>query len=175
MTARQKKQIAERLRSAREKLEITQTALAKQSKVGRSAIVHYENAQAIPGGMELIKLCKVLDITPNYILSGTEQFRTSQEPETALLSDDMVTMFFRVAMCLTSLSPEIRESVSSLLMTLVKQKMSNKDYADFIAMTDNIAQDMNEAGLDFEKIFDQMDNDIDLDKLNKRLEKKTKK
>ena len=175
MTARQKKQIAERLRSARERLEITQTTLAKKSKVGRSAIVHYENAQAIPGGMELIKLCKVLDITPNYILSGSEQFRESQEPETALLSDDMMTLFFRVVICLTSLSPEIRESVSSLLMSLVKQKMSNKDYADFMAMTDNLAQDMRKAGFDPDKLFAQMDNDIDIDKLNKHLEKKTKK
>ncbi len=175
MTARQKKQIAERLRSARERLEITQTALAKQSKVGRSAIVHYENAQAIPGGMELIKLCKVLDITPNYILSGTEQFRVSKEPEAALLTDDLMTLMMRVFFCLTTLNSDVRESVSALLMSLVKQKLSKNDYENFVAMIDDLVPAMKESGFDPEKIFDQMDNDIDLDKLNKRLEKKTKK
>ena len=175
MTARQKKQIAERLRSARERLEITQAALAKKSGVGRSAIVHYENAQAIPGGMELIKLCKVLDITPNYILSGSEQFRKSQEPESALDTDDFLTLMMRVMFCLLSLDTEVRESASTFLMSLVKQKLSKKEYADFNAMVDDIVPAMKDSGFDPEKLYAQMDNDIDIDKLNKRLEKKTKK
>lgn len=170
-----KEKIAERLRASRKTLEMTQTELAKQSGVGRSAIVHYENGKAVPGGMELIKLSKVLAITPNYILSGSERFRGSQVSESDLLTDDNFTMMSSAVLCLSCLSREVQDSVLGLMMNLVKQKLSKKEYKDFVTLTDNFAQNMRAVGFDPEKLMTQMDKDIDLDALNERLENQIKK
>ena len=67
-------QIAERLKKAREGLMLTQQQVADRARVSRSALVHYEKGNVIPGGPELIGLAKALKLTPNYILSGSEFF-----------------------------------------------------------------------------------------------------
>ena len=59
-----KSAIAERLREARHSRELSQTSLAKEAGLSRSAIVHYENANAVPGGLELLKLAKALGVSP---------------------------------------------------------------------------------------------------------------
>ena len=169
-----KKKIAERLRAARETLEITQTELAKQSGVGRSAIVHYENGKAIPGGMELIKLSKVLDITPNYILSGSEQFRESTEPEHALATEEFIPLMIRVGLCLASLDRDVRESVSELLMSLVKQKASKKDYENFSTFADDIAHVITENIPDLEKLGNELGESGRFDSLTQALESLSK-
>lgn len=52
--------------------------------------------------------------------------------------------------------------------------MNKKDYEDFVAITGDLVPAMKESGFDIEKLMTQMDKDIDLDMLNKRLENKIK-
>jgi len=84
-----KSQIAERLKSAREGLALTQQQVADKARVSRSAVVHYEKGNVIPGGPELIGLAKALKVTPNYILSGSEGFFDSTAPEHALAAREV--------------------------------------------------------------------------------------
>jgi transcriptional regulator with XRE-family HTH domain len=127
----QKAKIGERLKDARDGLKLTQAALAKLAGVGRSTIVHYETGKILPGGMELIKLAKALNVSPNYILSGSERFFDSEEPEHVLASGDVAVMASRVVICLMALDQDVRESFSALLMSLIKQKLGAVRYEAF--------------------------------------------
>ena len=150
----QKAKIGERLRSARDGLKLTQAALAKQAGVGRSTIVHYETGKILPGGMELIKLAKALNVSPNYILSGTERFFDSEEPEHVLASGDVAVMAPRVVLCLMALDQDVRESFSSLLMNMIKQKLDSDQYEQFSMMLNALEPYMRKLMPDMSDEFD---------------------
>lgn len=161
----EKRRIADRLRQARESLKLTQAEVARKSGLGRSAITHYENAKAVPGGMELIKLAQALETTPNFILSGSKRFHPSSAPEHLLATTDETALIARISFCLLALDREVRESVSALLMALVKQRLASTEYELFkkalAAMTPFTAGMMP----DVEKLLDRMKDEGKLDSL----------
>jgi transcriptional regulator with XRE-family HTH domain len=124
--------IAERLRQARRDLKLTQAALAEATGLSRSAIVHYEKGNAVPGGLELGKLATALHRSPNYLLSGTEEYFSSSGPEHALVGEDITVTIPRATMCLMALPRDIQESVSALLMGLVRKEMGSVKFAAFL-------------------------------------------
>ena len=124
--------IAERLKSARLALGLTQAQLAAKAGLSRSAVVHYEKKKAVPGGLELIKLAKALDQSPNRLLSGVESFFDSEKTEYALVSDNLDETAVKMGMCLMALDRETQERISSLLMALVKARMTAQEFAEFV-------------------------------------------
>lgn len=166
----EKEKIAERLRKGREDAGLTQVELAKKSGLGRSAIMHYENAKAVPGGMELIKLANALELSPNFILIGKEKFTDSLEPEYALTTKEYVPLMMRVMLCLMTLDSEVRESFSGFLMSLVKQKMSKKDFKDFNKVTDIMASGLLEMVPELEAQIETLGKGGHFDQLIKALE-----
>ena len=122
--------IGKRLKRERDARELSQAALAKKADISRSAIAHYETGKVIPGGPELIKLADALEITPNFILSGSDEYFPSKEPEHALDVDDM-TLILQMTLCFNQLDREIRKKFSALLVTLVKEGMTDSEYQEF--------------------------------------------
>jgi transcriptional regulator with XRE-family HTH domain len=163
VTKKEKQDIAKRLRAARDDLGMTQAELAKKAGLGRSTVVHYENAAAIPGGVELIKIAKVLHKTPNYLLSGAEDFYISQEPEHALAGDDIEALVPRMTICIMVLDRDIREKMSELLMSLVKQKLNKKEYADFLEAMNMINTSMPDITSGAESLVDTLIDEGKLD------------
>jgi transcriptional regulator with XRE-family HTH domain len=123
--------ISERLRKARVDAKLTQAALAKRAGLGRSAVIHYEQGNAVPGGLELIKLAKALCRSPNFLLGGDESFFESPEPELSLARTDEA-LHQRITICLMVLDREVRERVSALLIALVRAKKTREEFAQFL-------------------------------------------
>ena len=128
----EREQIAERLKNARNDLRLTQMELAEKAGLGRSTIMHYENAKAAPGAMELLSLAKVLEMSPNYILSGKERFIKEKDEEELLDSQDHMCNSVRVAMCLATLEPEVQDNFSNLLLSMVKGRIGDKEFKKFM-------------------------------------------
>lgn len=137
-----KTQIAERLKKAREGLGFTQQQVADKAGVSRSAVVHYEKANVVPGGQELIGLAKALKLTPNFILSGSEGFFDSTAPEHALAVKDEPEHLraARVALCIQALDREVAEAVSALLMVLVKAKLPKNQHTALMKTMEGISR-----------------------------------
>jgi transcriptional regulator with XRE-family HTH domain len=133
--------IAGRLRKAREDLGLSQVALAKSAGISRSAIVRYEKAEVVPGGLKLSKLAEALGMSPNELLSGTDAYFPSQQPEHALAGRSLPATYIRVTMCLMALEPKIQEEVSALLLAMVEAKKSKAEFAEFL----EAIQDVNAA------------------------------
>ena len=59
------------LRRARERLGFTQIGLAKESGIGQPVISRHENfnSSATPSQIDLVKYCRVLEITPKDLMS----------------------------------------------------------------------------------------------------------
>lgn len=149
-----KEQIAERLRDAREDAELTQMELAKKASVGRSTIMHYENAKAVPGGMELLKLSKALDVSVNHILTGKERYRKSTEEELSFDSPEALRLQFLVMFSITALEPDLRDKFAELLMGMARQRIGQEDFNALERISGALAESVQNAMPDFMNVFD---------------------
>ena len=148
--------MGERIKQARTSLELTQVALAKKASLSRSAVVHYEQGNAVPGGVELIKLAEALNVSPNYLLSGSDNFFESQSIEHALASDNPQIVTATTAICLSALDREVRESISAMVMALVKAKLNKRDYQELTKAISFIGQSVPQMMPGIEKVADEM-------------------
>jgi transcriptional regulator with XRE-family HTH domain len=169
-----KTQIAERLKTAREELALTQQQVADKARVSRSAVVHYEKGNVIPGGSELIGLAKALKITPNYILSGSEGFFDSSAQEHALASQEVDTAIrvARVGICMEALDREVAEALSALVMAMVKAKLPKSKYPGFIKALDALSETMVGFGPEFEVLVENKATEGAFDHLAESLTEK---
>ncbi len=150
------KQIAERIRARRKALELTQEGLAQRAGIGRSAVIHYEQGNAVPGSLELSKLARALGLSPNFILSGSEEFFPSATPDHALAQGDMNLMAPMVALCMMVLGRETAERVSALLVSLVKQKLSKSEFKEFNSAIQAIGASLPEIEKDMQGMADKI-------------------
>lgn len=61
-------QIQQRLAEVIRQSGLTQTELARRLKVTQSSIAHYKKGDKLPALDTLANLCKILDVSPAYIL-----------------------------------------------------------------------------------------------------------
>jgi transcriptional regulator with XRE-family HTH domain len=116
--------IAERIKQARLKLAITQDAMARKAGLSRSAYIHYEQGNAIPGGLELLKLSRALGKSPNYLLSGSDLFFTDSKKHEASAVINPHTAVLRLAMTLPMLDAELVQALANTTMALVCAKLT---------------------------------------------------
>lgn len=64
--------ISVELRNAREAKGLSFSDLHRLTDISRTTLHDYESGRSKPGARELIKLCHVLEVSPNRILLGTE-------------------------------------------------------------------------------------------------------
>ena len=131
--------IAKRLKATRLALGLTQAQLATNAGLNRNTVVHYERGNAVPGAIELIKLAKALRQSPNQLLSGAEAFFDSESSEPLLVSDDFEATAMRITICLMALDREIQQWIAGLLMSLVKSKKTNAEFAEFKTAIQQVA------------------------------------
>jgi transcriptional regulator with XRE-family HTH domain len=165
-----KAKIAERLRKARDELGLTQTELAKTAGISRSAVVHYETAGTVPGGLELIKLSKTLNVTPNYLLSGSEAFLDSGKPEHVLATDDQQLLVARMSICFLALDKPVREKMSELVISMVQQKLSTDEFELLMTVMDELGSAMKGNAAEMEKVVDAMFPETDFPKTTQKAE-----
>lgn len=77
--------IGDRIKSARQFNDLNQKELADKIGVGRTAVTNYEKNHVFPTALGLIKLCKVLNVWPEYIL-GLSPYMNQEQLEDALYS-----------------------------------------------------------------------------------------
>lgn len=68
-----------RVRILREELGFERAELAYLTGVSVSAIAQYESAQFTPGGETFLALCRVLKVSPEYMMSGDLTFPLSHD------------------------------------------------------------------------------------------------
>jgi len=65
-------EFGKRLREARERKGLTQLELAKLANLGESTISFYELGRREPNYDILIRLAEILEVSPNYLLTGKD-------------------------------------------------------------------------------------------------------
>ena len=70
---------AENLQTIRRHANLSQENLAEQLHIARQAISKWESGQSTPDVETCLQLCKLLDVSPNQLLLGEEDFTVSKK------------------------------------------------------------------------------------------------
>jgi transcriptional regulator with XRE-family HTH domain len=102
---------SERLKEARTKKGLSQSNLAKKVKLHYTQIGRYENKGAQPSADILSKLADALDVTTDYLMSG------SQDDMAEGISDkELMTQFKRIAKLPKEKKAIIKELLDAFLL-----------------------------------------------------------
>ena len=71
--------LSQRLKSARNRLRLTQEGLADKVNTTKSTISNYENGHSTPSNEMLVLLSDVLEVTTDYLLGKSENIATTNK------------------------------------------------------------------------------------------------
>lgn len=86
--------LGDRLRSLREKHNLTQEQIAKKIGISRGTYAHYEINKRRPDYETLIKITDIFNVSLDYLLTGKE-FDSSNEDMWKELLDPKTELFFK--------------------------------------------------------------------------------
>ena len=82
--------IAERIRTLREKNDLTQSALAKKLNITRSSVNAWEMGISVPSTFYLVELASIFNVSTDFLL-GIE--KTTTVSVTGLLDEDIQLVY----------------------------------------------------------------------------------
>lgn len=143
--------LSQRLKSARNRVKLTQEELAAKVNTTKSTISNYENGHSTPSNEMLVLLSEVLQITTDYLLGRTDTCKSERNSELPELSSkDEQDIARKLESILGDLDSEsslafdgeplddvtrelVREQIESnlrLAKQLAKRKFTPKKYRD---------------------------------------------
>lgn len=92
---------AKNLQSIRKAANLSQESVADQLHISRQAVSKWEQGQSTPDVETCLKLCEVLNVTPNRLLLGTEVEgeKTPQEKMNHLKTFFVISSIFLMVVC----------------------------------------------------------------------------
>ncbi|WP_127718248.1 helix-turn-helix domain-containing protein [Halobacteriovorax sp. HLS] len=108
--------VADRIKSIRENLGLTQARLASDAGITPAAISQIEAAERVPSTPVLRRLASVLRVSTDYLLGNSDDSELSD-----LLQDENIQSFFRDY---KNLSPEDQNQMKSIVEILKAKKKS---------------------------------------------------
>ncbi|HEY0655741.1 MAG TPA: helix-turn-helix transcriptional regulator [Chryseosolibacter sp.] len=112
--------LSERLKEARTKKGLSQSDLAKKVKLHYTQIGRYENKGAQPSADILSKLADALDVTTDYLMSGSQD-----EMAEGISDKELMTQFKRIAKLPKEKKAIVKELLDAfLLKNDLKEKLA---------------------------------------------------
>lgn len=122
-----------RLKEARERKDMTQSELAKAASIGESTVSFYESGKREPNYETLIKLANILDTTPNYLLTGRQEWWEKDEPPADIELEEFIKNHSNIKLMGNPLDDKAKEDVLVFLRAaheLIKEKRKAKTNND---------------------------------------------
>lgn len=130
-------EIGRRIIQARNGLGLTQLAVQSRSKmldpegvgISRAALSLYETGTNRPGAREILLICEVLSISPNWLLFGSESPAKSLQQTTLFLVGDDLDISTRLAIAILALNPTDRDSIANIVYSMLSSKIGDVQMA----------------------------------------------
>lgn len=127
--------IGGRIRATREARGLSQTDVSNMSKeldparkgVSRTVLVGYEAGQFRPGAREIRILCETLNVTPNWLIYGDDDFAggTAQTSMEALRKNGLFAAM-RLALAISVMRPHERNALQSLALSMAGRELGDR-------------------------------------------------
>lgn len=123
----QAKIIGKRIRLKRMEIGLSRSELAEASGVKIGTIERVEIGSRYPGAEHILALCKVLDMSPNLMVLGSESFIDSKE---------VLKQSYAMAFVFNMLPDDDKSVLYRMMKSLVKSTIPDRDHAAFDKMID---------------------------------------
>lgn len=130
------------MRAARESRELTQGALSTRTRmadpvgkgISRTALIGYENASSRPGLREIRLLCEVLQVTPNWLIFGSDTpFQASLPSLEWVRTGRSLRDSIRIGVAIGSLKGHERDALFSLALSLAGRQLGDVRLSGLLA------------------------------------------
>ncbi len=130
----QDQEAGQRIRAAREALNLTQSAVSTRSRmadeegkgISRTALVGYENGSSRPGLREVRLLCLVLKVSANWLVFGTEEaYQATHAGLEAVKTVNKLRDALRAGIAISALKGHERDALLSLALSLAGRQLGD--------------------------------------------------
>lgn len=136
-------EIGRRIVHARNGLSLSQQAVSTRSGmldsdrigISRATLSLYETGTNKPGAREILLLCEVLSVSPNWLLFGSESPARALQPTTLFLAGDDLNISSRLAVAILALNRTDRDSVANIVFSMLTSKFGDVKLAAMMMMT----------------------------------------
>lgn len=143
-------EIGRRIVQARNGLGLSQQAVHTRSKlldpegvgVSRAALSLYEIGTNKPGAREILLLCEVLSVSPNWLLFGSESPARTLQPTTLFLAGDALDISARLAFAILALNSSDRDSIANIVFSMLNSKLGDVKLASLMTMATMLKNDL---------------------------------
>lgn len=126
-------EIGRRISQARTGLGLSQENVHVRTKmldserigVSRAAISLYERGTNKPGAREILLLCEVLSVSPNWLLFGSESPARALQQTTLFLVGNDLNISTRLALAILALNPSDRDSIANIVFSMLTSKLGD--------------------------------------------------
>ena len=135
-------EIGRRISQARNGLGLSQQGVSTRSAmldadrigISRATLSLYETGTNKPGAREILLLCEVLSVSPNWLLFGSESPARALQPSTMFLAGNELDISVRLAFAILALAPADRDSIANIVFSLVSSKVGDDQLSAMMVM-----------------------------------------
>jgi len=143
-------EIGRRISQARSGLGISQQAVSTRSSmldadgigISRATLSLYETGTNKPGAREILLLCEVLSVSPNWLLFGSESPARALQPSTLFLAGDDLTISTRLAFAMLALNPTDRDSIANIVFSMLTSKLGDVKLAALMMISGRMRESL---------------------------------
>lgn len=124
----------------------TRSAMLDQDGVGisRATLSLYETGTNKPGAREILLLCEVLSVSPNWLLFGSEAPARALQPSTLFLAGNDLDISSRLAIAILSLNRSDRDSIANIVFSMLTSKFGDVKLPSMMMMAQLFKEDLQE-------------------------------
>ena len=134
----QKKVIGERIRDRISSLSLKRSDVAKKAKLSEDSLRMIIKGQKYPTGYNLIHLSNALDISPTYILFGSESHK-SQEAKS---DNERFAEILKTSILKGRLDRDDSAVIDRLILSMLSDKLKKAEYTELMEFVDVITKAM---------------------------------
>lgn len=143
-------EIGRRISQARSGLGISQQAVSTRSSmldadgvgISRATLSLYETGTNKPGAREILLLCEVLSVSPNWLLFGSESPARTLQPSTLFLAGDDLDISTRLAFATLALNPTDRDSIANIVFSMLTSKLGDVKLAALMSISSRMRESL---------------------------------
>lgn len=136
-------EIGRRIVQARSGFGLSQQAVSTRSGmldpdrigISRATLSLYETGTNKPGAREILLLCEVLSVSPNWLLFGSESPARALQPTTLFLAGDDLDISARLALAMLTLNSTDRDSIANIVFSMLTSKLGDVKLAALMMMS----------------------------------------
>ena len=128
--SKEQREIGSRIRQLVKESGLTRLEVSERANMGIKTLRKYINGQGFPKAQEVIRLCNVLKASPNYLLTGSDEFEPQEVESEKLGFQSVMRQNMKLAAYVSELNKSDARFVERVVKSMLATRLSSEQLAD---------------------------------------------